>query len=108
MKSDIEVEGTLIPAGAQAAVLFAAGNRDPRHYDDPDTYRIDRDPADHLAFGYGIHTCAGQGLARIEALAILSAFARRVRSFRVGEGQRQINNMTRGLSSLPVLEIRAK
>lgn len=108
VKSDIEVEGTLIPAGAQAAVLFAAGNRDPRHYDDPDTYRIDRDPADHLAFGYGIHTCAGQGLARIEALAILSAFARRVRSFRVGEGQRQINNMTRGLSSLPVLEIRAK
>lgn len=108
VKSDIEVEGTLIPAGAQAAVLFAAGNRDPRHYDDPDTYRIDRDPADHLAFGYGIHTCAGQGLARIEALAILSAFARRVRSFRVGEGQRQISNMTRGLSSLPVLEIQAK
>lgn len=106
--SDIEVEGTVIPAGAQVAALFAAGNRDPRHYADPDTYRIDRDPADHLSFGYGIHTCAGQGLARIEALAILSAFARRVRSFKVGAPQRVLSNMTRGLSSLPILEVQAR
>lgn len=107
VKSDVEVDGTVIPAGAQVAVLFAAGNRDPRHYDDPDTYRIDRDPADNLAFGYGIHTCAGQGLARIEALAILSAFAKRVSSFKVGEPQRVLNNMTRALSSLPVVEVEA-
>ena len=106
-KTEIEIEGTVIPAGAQVAVLFAAGNRDPRHYNDPDTYRIDRDPADHLAFGYGIHTCAGQGLARIEALAILTAFARRVRSFKVGAPQRNLSNMTRGLSSLPVIEVEA-
>lgn len=108
VKTDVEVDGTVIPAGAQVAVLFAAGNRDPRHYDQPDAYRIDRDPADHLAFGYGIHTCAGQGLARIEALAILSAFAKRVRSFKVGEPQRNLTNMTRSLASLPVLEVVAK
>lgn len=105
--SAIEVDGTVIPAGAQVAVLFAAGNRDPRRYDDPDTYRIDRDAADNLAFGYGIHTCAGQGLARIEALAVLSAFARKVKAFRVGPAERELRNMTRGLSRLPVMEVTA-
>lgn len=106
--SDVVVDGTLIPAGSQAAVLFAAGNRDPRHYRDPDSYKIDRDPADNLSFGYGIHTCAGQGLARIEAMAVLSAFARRVKSFTVGEATRNLSNMTRGLASLPVLSVVAK
>lgn len=105
--SEVEVDGTLIPAGSQAAVLFAAGNRDPSHYKDPDTYRIDRDPADHLAFGYGIHTCAGQGLARIEAMAVLSAFARRVKGFTTGPSQRNLTNMTRGLASLPVIAVEA-
>jgi cytochrome P450 len=103
--SDAVVDGTRIPAGSQAAVLFAAGNRDPRHYKDPDSYRIDRDPADHLAFGYGIHTCAGQGLARIEAMAVLTAFAKRVKSFKVSEAKRNLSNMTRGLASLPVVAI---
>ncbi|TXH96117.1 MAG: cytochrome P450 [Pseudorhodobacter sp.] len=105
VKSDVTFEGTFIPGGSQAAVLFAAGNRDPRHYADPDTYKIDRDPADNLAFGYGIHTCAGQGLARIEAMALLTAFAKRVRSFKVATPERVLNNMTRSLSSLPVLEV---
>ncbi len=89
-------------------MLFAAGNRDPRHYDTPEAYRVDRDPADHLAFGYGIHTCAGQGLARIEAQALLTAFVKRVQSFKVGEPKRQPSNMTRGLASLPVIEVVTK
>ncbi len=108
VKLDIDVEGTRIPADSQVALLFAAGNRDPRHYDDPDSYKITRDPVDHLSFGYGIHTCAGQGLARIEAMAILTAFAHRVRSFKVGRPERILNNMTRSLSSLPVVEVVAK
>jgi len=108
VKADVTFEGTMIPGGSQAAVLFAAGNRDPRHYSDPDTYKIDRDPADNLAFGYGIHTCAGQGLARIEAMAILTAFARNVRRFKADQPQRVLNNMTRALSSLPVVEVEAQ
>ena len=62
---DVEVAGTLIPAGSQVAVLFAAGNRDPRHYPDPDVFDVRRNPTDHLSFGYDTHTCAGQGLARL-------------------------------------------
>jgi cytochrome P450 len=102
---DVDVDGTIIPAGSQIALLFYAGNRDPRHYEDPDTFRVERNPIDHLSFGYGIHGCAGQGLARLEAYAVLDALRRRVKSFTVGEGVRKINNSSRGLDSLPVLEV---
>ena len=50
---DVDVDGTIIPAGFQVALLFYAGNRDPRHYEDPDTFRVQRNPIDHLSFGYG-------------------------------------------------------
>lgn len=60
---DVEIEGTVVPAGAQIAVLFGAGNRDPRHYENPDAFLVARNPVDHLSFGYGPHGCAGQRLA---------------------------------------------
>lgn len=102
---DVDVDGTIIPAGSQVALLFCAGNRDPRHYQDPDTFVVERNPIDHLSFGYGVHGCAGQGLARLEAFAVLDALRRRVKAFTVGEGVRKINNSSRGLDSLPVLEV---
>lgn len=105
LNEDTEIDGTLIPAGAQIAILFGAGNRDPRHYEDPDSYLAERNPIDHLSFGYGTHTCAGQGLARLEAHATIDALARRVKSFAVGEPVRRITNMTRTLDTLPVIDI---
>jgi cytochrome P450 len=102
---DVDVDGTIIPAGSQVALLFYAGNRDPRHYQDPDAFLVERNPIDHLSFGYGVHGCAGQGLARLEAYAVLDALRRRVKAFTVGEGVRKINNSSRGLDSLPVLEV---
>ncbi len=62
---DVEIDGTVVPAGEQVAILFGAGNRDPRHYDNPDAFLVERNPIDHLTFGYGPHGCAGQGLARL-------------------------------------------
>ena len=102
---DVEVDGTLIPAGSQVGVLFPAGNRDPRQYDDPDTFRVERNPIDHLSFGYGVHGCAGQGLARLEAFAVIDALQRRVKSFSVGEPVRKLNNSSRALDSLPVFDV---
>jgi cytochrome P450 len=103
--TDIEIDGTVIPGGSQVAILFGCGNRDPRHYDDPDTFLAERNPIDHLSFGYGTHTCAGQGLARLEAHATIDALARRVKSFSIGAPVRRITNMTRTLESLPVHDI---
>ncbi|MHA6513475.1 cytochrome P450 [Tessaracoccus sp. Z1128] len=105
VRSDVVIDGTLVPKDARLALLFGSGNRDPRHYDNPDTFQVRRNPIDHLSFGYGPHTCAGQGLARLEAHAVLDALVRRVRSFEVGEGRRKINNATRGYDSLPVTSL---
>ena len=59
--------GVDIPAGATLMVLNGAANRDPRHFDDPAEFRVDRDNArEHLAFGRGVHSCPGGSLARME------------------------------------------
>ncbi|MEU2969243.1 cytochrome P450 [Streptomyces ardesiacus] len=102
---DVTIEGSEIPAGAQVAILFGAGNRDPRHYENPDTFLVERNPVDHLSFGYGPHGCAGQGLARLEAHAVIEALSRRVGRLVVGPEVRVPGNTTRSIEELPVLEV---
>jgi cytochrome P450 len=63
---DVVVGGHEIPAGAQVAVWFAAANRDPGIFPDPDVFDIERTPNPHIAFGHGIHFCLGAPLARME------------------------------------------
>ena len=102
---DFEVDGTVIPADSQAVLLYGAANRDPRHFEDPDVFRIERDPGDHLSFGHGPHVCAGRGLAKLEIYAVLDALARRVRRLTIDEPTRRLGNSTRSYDKLPVLEI---
>jgi cytochrome P450 len=100
---DSEIDGIAITEGQRIIVLLGGANRDPRHYKDPDTFDIDRKPADHLAFSYGIHSCAGQGLARLEATCLFSALARHVERFEsTGARVLKLSNLTRGWQSLPV------
>jgi cytochrome P450 len=102
---DVEIDGSLVPAGAQVALLFGAGNRDPRHYENPDAFLVERNPVDHLSFGYGPHGCAGQGLARLEAHAVITSLAKRVDSLVVGEEHRVPHNTVRSIDALPVREV---
>ncbi|MFG1614721.1 cytochrome P450 [Nonomuraea wenchangensis] len=102
---DVEIDGVLIPKGAKVAVLLGAGNRDPRHYPDPDAFLVERNPIDHLSFGYGPHGCAGQGLARLEAHAVITSLSRRVERLVVGPEVRVPSNVTRSIEELPVLEV---
>jgi cytochrome P450 len=102
---DVVIDGALVPAGAQIAILFGAGNHDERHYADPDSFDVTRNPVDHLSFGYGPHGCAGQGLARMEGHAIIAALAKHVQSFRLGEEVRLPSNTTRSIESLDVLDV---
>lgn len=100
--SDYNVEGISIPAGSRVVVLFASANRDERKWERADTFDVTRNTSGHLGFGYGVHLCAGASLARLEGHAVLSALARRVERFDLGTGTRKLNNVIRGLKTLPV------
>lgn len=102
---DVEIDGTLIPAGSHIAILFGAGNRDPRHYENPDEFLIQRNPMDHLSFGYGVHSCAGQGLAKLQVFAMLEALVKHIKSFKIGTPVRKINNSSLALSHLPITDV---
>ncbi|MGW1913172.1 cytochrome P450 [Streptomyces sp. NPDC002076] len=97
-------EGYRLEEGERVLLLFGSANHDERQYPDPDRFDVRRYAADHLSFGYGIHACAGQGLAKLEIHAVLDALARRVKHIELqGPPRRdELNNMTRSLSSLPV------
>src|SRR4051812_46029594 len=103
--TDVEIDGATVPAGSQVALLLGAGNRGPRHHEDPDTFLVERNPVDPLSFGYGPHGCAGQGLARLEAHAVIEALASRVQRLVVGQEVRVASNITRSIEELPVLEV---
>ena len=101
--SDVDVDGVRIPGEARVALLFGSANRDPRKWSEPDRFLPERAQLDHIAFGFGIHGCAGQGLARIEAKAVLSALVDRVETMQLaGPPRRHLNNIVRGLASVPV------
>lgn len=64
---DVEIEGTLVPAGTSVAASPVAANRDPAHWGaDAAEFDVSRDAFGHLGFGYGIHGCIGQQVARVE------------------------------------------
>ncbi|MFC9555163.1 cytochrome P450 [Rhodococcus sp. NPDC056960] len=102
---DVTIDGALVPAGSQVAILFGAGNRDPRHYENPDAFLVERNPVDHLSFGYGPHGCAGQGLARLEAHAVIGALADHAQRLVAAEPIRLPSNITRSIDVLEILKV---
>ncbi|GAB2643373.1 cytochrome P450 [Nocardia goodfellowii] len=81
--ADVQVEGQLIRKGQTVAVSLPAANRDPRKFEDPDTFDIRRNAVGHVAFGYGVHQCLGQQLARVEMRVALPALVQRFPSLRL-------------------------
>jgi cytochrome P450 len=77
----VEVGGVAMPAGTQLTLCIGAANRDPHEFDDPHRLDIARAPNRHLAFGSGIHQCAGVGVARLEAMTAIGRFVRRFPSY---------------------------
>ncbi len=101
-KQDFPFSETTLPAGSRVWLLNASGNRDERHYADPDTFDIERNPRDHLGWGHGVHLCTGMHLARLEMEAILRALIGKVRRMEVGDPVRIINNSAQGFATLPL------
>jgi cytochrome P450 len=74
---DFQLAGQNFPAGTLLTLCIGAANRDSAVFDHPNTLLLTREPNKHLAFGYGIHQCAGLQLARLEARIAISQFLQR-------------------------------
>lgn len=99
----VDVAGTVIPEGAKVLLFLAAANRDPRRWDDPDRFDITRQASGHVGFGFGIHQCLGQMVARMEAEAVICGLIPRVAQIRAaGPVVRRLNNTLHAIGALPV------
>ncbi|SMQ69651.1 hypothetical protein SAMN06297468_1836 [Altererythrobacter xiamenensis] len=101
---ETNIRGETIDRGAKVLTLIGAGNRDPRVFDDPNSFDISRDAKKHLSFGGGIHFCAGAELARLEGRIAFEQLARRLPTLKADASNPQWREgfLFRGLSALPV------
>lgn len=100
---EVTIEDITIAENSRVLHSYAAANRDSRHYPDADRFDVRRNPTDTLSFDYGLHACPGQSLSKMEAHALISALAAKVDHIEiVGDIERVGNNITRGLTHLPV------
>jgi cytochrome P450 len=98
-----EIAGSTIPAESKVLLFLAAANRDPRHWPDAETFDVTRTTSGHVGFGFGIHQCLGQMVARLEAEVVLSALIPRIAEIRPAAAPvRRLNNTIHTLASLPV------
>ncbi|MET3963191.1 cytochrome P450 [Marmoricola sp. OAE513] len=101
--SDVEVGGTTIPRRARVLVLYASANRDELVWENPDQFDIHRDASAQLAFGRGSHSCAGQGLARLETETLLATLVEKVTRIEpAGRPEWARNNLIRCHRTLPL------
>ncbi|MDQ4420393.1 cytochrome P450 [Sphingobium sp. DEHP117] len=83
---DVEVGGVTVPKGSIISIGTIGANRDPRHFDDPDTFDYHRrNVRDGLAFSKGAHGCIGAPLARMEARVAMEHFLGKTRQIRISE-----------------------
>lgn len=99
----LEVDGYIIPEGARCGLMFAAANRDPRQWREPNRFDVRRNNLHSLGFGYGPHACVGRVLALLEAEALLEAVARAITRFEsAGEPQPWMTTVGHGPERLPI------
>jgi cytochrome P450 len=80
---DLVIAGQVIRAGDRVLMNLPAGNWDPEFVTAPDTFEPDRSARGHLGFGFGVHQCIGQNLARVEMQVALTALVRRLPGLRL-------------------------
>ena len=101
---DVEIDGQAIPKSGRVHLLFAAANRDPRVFSEPDRFDIGRSPNPHVSFGFGVHFCLGASLARMELRIGLEEWLRRAPRYAVDAANvvRLRSDTNRGFERLPV------
>jgi cytochrome P450 len=105
-RRDVELHGTTIPAGSPVMLIEASANRDERAFTDADRFDINRDrsEAQNLGLGYGIHSCLGAALARMESAIAIEHLLDFMPDYEVDYDNLRRVNMTSvaGYSNVPV------
>ncbi len=105
---DVELDGHVIPAGERCGLMFAAANRDPRKWPQPDQFDMGRDLRGHVGWGYGVHACVGRVLALLEADALLGALITHIERFEpAGEPEPWMTTIGHGPAQLPLRVVAA-
>jgi cytochrome P450 len=101
---DVELESGTVPGGHPVLLVTGAATRDPRAFDRPDDFDIERAPSIALGFGHGVHSCLGAALARMESRIAIEELARRWPRYEVDTDNLRRVNMSNvaGYSSVPV------
>jgi cytochrome P450 len=97
-----DIAGTVLPPGAEVILLIGAAGRDPARWDRPDELDIRREAKPHLAFGFGLHSCLGAMLARMEAREVAAGLLRRLPGIRLARPIAYGNFSLRGPTSVVV------
>ncbi|MEO8344149.1 MAG: cytochrome P450 [Betaproteobacteria bacterium] len=96
------VGGVRLPPDSRITICIGAANRDPAQFPDPDRLDLEREPNKHIAFAFGIHTCLGMNLARLEARVALAKFLARFPDYALaGDPVRGGRARFRGFLHLP-------
>jgi cytochrome P450 len=102
---DVTIAGCPMHAGDQTLVTFPAANHDPAAFEDAHIFKLDRENNRHVAFGLGIHRCAGSNLARLEMLVAFQEWLRAFPNYSLDTSQKTTwaNGQVRGPRNIPVL-----
>lgn len=100
---EVEYYGQKVPAGSVMMFILASANRDERRFPEPDRFDIHRDRAPHMTFGYGIHTCPGNVLARLEGRIFLEEMLKRIPEWNIDLDNAELSctSTVRGWETLP-------
>jgi cytochrome P450 family 142 subfamily A polypeptide 1 len=106
MMSDVEFHGAQLKEGEKIILLFESANFDEAVFGDPDNFRIDRYPNNHMAFGFGTHFCLGNQLARLELSMMQERLLQRLPDMWLASEERlplRPANFVSGLERMPVV-----
>lgn len=101
---DVVLHGVQMKKGDNVALLTASATRDERQWDNPHVFDVEREPRRHVTFGYGVHSCIGANLARLESRIALEEVLARIPDWTVDESRlvRTRTSTVRGYSHVPV------
>ena len=96
----VQLHGVTMEAGDWVLLLLGSANRDERRYTDPDRFILERPRGTDVYFGWGIHICLGQWLARREAQMVFEYVARKFPDYAIGAHERVLTATVRGYTSV--------